>query len=403
MKKLFLSMLPLCALLSTSAQYKNDNVLFKTVYAEELCQALLENPGYLLLDVRSKGEYEDTSQSSSLNIGRMKGAKNIDTRSIGNRLNEISEYKSKPVFVYCSHSQRSRRVSKLLVDSGFTNVMNINGGMTTLHLGKANLFCKEMFETNNHYKLITPAGLCEKLRSSETVIIDIRSDSAYKGISSDAKSNARGKFNSAVHIPFTQLVSKINYDKNKNIILVDESGDQSAKAAELLYTNGYKNLSILFNGLDQWNATNTTDLPCKKTVWSNQVNYKMITIDELSDIMKNAQQVALIDLRSKDEFANVSKDSWKNIGMLKGAINIPASEFVSSSKQLTEYNDKKIVLYSVSTQPEIFNVASDLVKLGFKDVNVLIGGLFNVRWRAANIQGKSNLRELVVNIPQENL
>src|SRR6185369_15557412 len=88
-----------------------------------------KQPGYLLLDVRSEGEYEDTSMMG-MNIGRFKDAKNINVRELGQHIGELAAYKDKPVFVYCSHSQRSRRASKMLADSGFTNVININGGMT---------------------------------------------------------------------------------------------------------------------------------------------------------------------------------------------------------------------------------------------------------------------------------
>src|ERR1044071_4450127 len=117
---------------AASAQYKNDNVKFKTVDPTDLCAFLQANPGYLILDVRSKGENCDTS-SNGLNIGRIKGAKNIDVGELGGRLNEISDYKESPVFVYCSHSQRSRRASAMLADSGFTHVYNINGGMTAVY------------------------------------------------------------------------------------------------------------------------------------------------------------------------------------------------------------------------------------------------------------------------------
>src|SRR5437868_2470623 len=87
-----------------NAQYKNDNVLFKTVYTQDLCDQLSKNPGYLFLDVRSKGEYEDTSMMG-MNIGRFKGAKNINVRELGGRIGELSAYKDVPIFVYCSHSQ----------------------------------------------------------------------------------------------------------------------------------------------------------------------------------------------------------------------------------------------------------------------------------------------------------
>ena len=48
--------------LAASAQYKNDNVAFKTIDPSDLCATLEKNKGYILLDVRSKGEHYDTSQ-----------------------------------------------------------------------------------------------------------------------------------------------------------------------------------------------------------------------------------------------------------------------------------------------------------------------------------------------------
>src|SRR5689334_13711449 len=120
--------LPLILVISIAAkgQFKNDNVLYKTVDPADLCSTLEKNKGYILLDVRSSPEYADTSTSASLNLGHLKGARNIDIGQLGKRLSEIKEYKDQPVFVYCSHSQRSRRASKMLADSGYTNVFNIN-------------------------------------------------------------------------------------------------------------------------------------------------------------------------------------------------------------------------------------------------------------------------------------
>src|SRR5258705_13962998 len=107
--------LPLFLLITMSAksQFKNDNVLYKTVDPTDLCATLEKNKGYLLLDVRSPGEHFDTSTFSALNIGHLKGAINISINELDKRLAELQAYKDQPVFVYCSHSQRSRRASKL--------------------------------------------------------------------------------------------------------------------------------------------------------------------------------------------------------------------------------------------------------------------------------------------------
>ena len=46
----------------------------------------------------------------------------------------------------------------------------------------------------------------------------------------------------------------------KPILLVDEYGDESPEAAKLLFEKGYKDVSILFDGMDGWvdYTTNTT-------------------------------------------------------------------------------------------------------------------------------------------------
>ena len=83
--------------LKVEAQYKNDNVKYQTVYIEDLCAALKNNPGYLLLDVRSKGEYYDTSSSFNYNIGHLKNATNISISELQNRLNELKDADRKSV------------------------------------------------------------------------------------------------------------------------------------------------------------------------------------------------------------------------------------------------------------------------------------------------------------------
>lgn len=61
MYKLIFSAAILFISIQLKAQYKNDNVLYKTVYPEDLAKQLKANPDYLLLDVRTPGENADTS------------------------------------------------------------------------------------------------------------------------------------------------------------------------------------------------------------------------------------------------------------------------------------------------------------------------------------------------------
>jgi hypothetical protein len=52
MKKIAFLFLTALLVKTNFAQYKNDNLLYKTVYTTDLCKELNNSPGYLLLDVR---------------------------------------------------------------------------------------------------------------------------------------------------------------------------------------------------------------------------------------------------------------------------------------------------------------------------------------------------------------
>src|SRR3954454_1062414 len=115
-KKNYLPIILVMSLLAAKAQhpFKFDNTVYKTVYLNEAFRLMDSMQNYLLLDVRSPGEYADTSRTTALNIGRIKGSVNITIDSVHSRLAGLMKYKDQPVFIYCSHSQRSRRVSKFL-------------------------------------------------------------------------------------------------------------------------------------------------------------------------------------------------------------------------------------------------------------------------------------------------
>ena len=253
MKKLLLAS-TICLLVRFSfAQYINDIKLYRTVSWQQLCKELQGKEQYLLLDVRSKGEFADTSGTSNYNMGHLKGAKNISLNDLPERLAELEPYKSQTIYVHCSHSQRSRRASKLLSENGFKNVVNINGGMTQFNLERNNTVqCgPDLYETSNSYTLLSPSDVCKLLVKDKNVfILDVRKDSVFMGIATNEKLNANGHFNNAVNIPSAILKKNLNkIPPGKQILVVDDNGDTSPDAAKLLLANGLKNVAVLFNGM----------------------------------------------------------------------------------------------------------------------------------------------------------
>ena len=390
----------------SKAQYKNDNLLFKTVYPENLCKELNQHPGALILDVRSPGEYNDTSSSTGLNIGHIKGSMNIDVRQLPQQLQSLESYKDKPVFVYCSHSQRSRRASKLLADSGFNNVINVNGGMTAIRaLDHEQVPCTEtLLESKNKYAIISAAGLCKKVQShsKDILLLDVRPDSAWLHISSNSKVNAMGSFKNTRHIALSVLPSQIrDLPKNTEIVVTDNFGGDAARAAGLLNENGFRKVSVFLEGIDKWlmsyhDKTNCSDLYIPAT------QYSIISSIEFGKLLKDNNEFLVLDVRPRDEFINNAKDYYKNIGHLKNAVNIPYTELADRRKEIEAYLSKPVFVYGFSGSPEAYTAANTLVQNGFTNVKLLAGGLFNIRWTAANVAGMNQLEALVSDVPSEN-
>lgn len=397
----------LCCSVAALAQYKNDNVLFKTVFIEDLCQQLKANPNAVLLDVRSKGEYEDTSMFYGLNIGRLKNTVHLDINEMNTRWRELLPYKDKTMYVMCSHSQRSRRVSKMLSDSGFTNIVNVNGGLTTYNLlSGANDVCKDrLYETHNKYKLVSPLGLCDFMAKNKDVfIVDVRGDSAYRGIHTDERQNSLGKMNGSVNIPLATLkTSTDGVPKGKKILVVDNFGTDASQAGGLLAANGYTDVNVLFNGIDMLTTLSKQQAGCTNKLLTQNSKFQILPADDFDALMKKNNAVSIIDVRPAEEFNNQSKQAWRNIGHIRNAVNIPTAEIEQRSAEVGD-KSRPVVLYHFSGGgSDVFAAARKLTEMGYQQVYVLSGGVFNLRWRAANFKGKAHLKDYVVDIPAENL
>ena len=112
------------------ALVKKSAVTFKTIQPTEICDYISKHPDVVLLDVRTKEEFEGKRNPD---FGTLKNAINIPVQELENHLADISNLKNKEIIVYCSHSHRSPRASYILTQNGFTNVTNMAGGMSVMN------------------------------------------------------------------------------------------------------------------------------------------------------------------------------------------------------------------------------------------------------------------------------
>jgi len=81
---------------------------------------ILENEQPLLLDVRTRAEYER---------GHLAGSILIPVQELQRRAVELDAYKDRDILLYCATGNRSTVASKILIDRGFKHISNMRHGI----------------------------------------------------------------------------------------------------------------------------------------------------------------------------------------------------------------------------------------------------------------------------------
>ncbi|MBT3254387.1 MAG: rhodanese-like domain-containing protein [Candidatus Marinimicrobia bacterium] len=92
---------------------------YRELGAEEAWKIVMKNPP-LLLDVRTANEFSR---------GYIKGAILIPLQDLQARAGELEQYQNQPILIYCATGNRSTTASKILLDKGYKDVMNLRMGI----------------------------------------------------------------------------------------------------------------------------------------------------------------------------------------------------------------------------------------------------------------------------------
>jgi len=362
--------------------FKYDS-LYKTIYAKDLCGLLQKDPGIVLIDVRSAGEYSDTSQYASLNLGHLKGAINIQIEGMKKNLDTIARFKNKTIVFYCSHSQRSRRVSRLLSENGFTNFYNLNGGMTVLNqLSQDDFPCKkEWIVSGLPFKNLSFGETVALLKNqSPLLVVDVRPAAQFNNLDSNLANNT-GKIKHAINIPYTEWEQKmqgLSKYKSQPVLVYSGSGDgDAARAAASLVKNGFTNVYQQLGGITELVASQD-DI----SFVENKPAYTLLDPYRTLLLLQKKQPLIIYDTRPDDEFNNrlTGTISYKNLGHLKNAMHLPLDKFGSVTKPKDP--ETAVLLYG---HEESFKLAQSLTNQGYKHVFVL-NSFYDFVWAGFNIE-----------------
>ena len=119
MKKLVFLLLAVM-LLTACGQDKENNqgAVYVNITAEEAKQIMDTEEGYVILDVRTKEEYDQ---------GHIPGAIVISHEEIAEKAEEVLTDKDQLILVYCRSGRRSKLAAEALVELGYTNIKEFGG------------------------------------------------------------------------------------------------------------------------------------------------------------------------------------------------------------------------------------------------------------------------------------
>jgi len=95
---------------------------FKNINGEDAYKLINRDKEVVILDVRSKEEYDN---------GHIPGAKLFPVQGLSMRIDELDEYIDKPILVYCASGARSPRAVDTLIENDFSNIYHLNRGISS--------------------------------------------------------------------------------------------------------------------------------------------------------------------------------------------------------------------------------------------------------------------------------
>lgn len=104
----------------SAAQQAESGSVYKDISADELKSLIDTNKNLLVVDVREQFEYD---------AGHLANSMLIPTSEFTNRVNELP--KEKAIAVVCATGARSAQVARYLAESGYSEVYNLAGGLSS--------------------------------------------------------------------------------------------------------------------------------------------------------------------------------------------------------------------------------------------------------------------------------
>jgi rhodanese-related sulfurtransferase len=377
-------------------------VIAQTNYTEitlpELMKKKVKGQDMIIVDVRSAGEYGDTGRGKSGNIGRIRGAINInvtDLQNDPNAVHKLDAYKDKEVYLICSHSYRSRAASRVLLNNGFAHVNNVRGGMTEWYRRYDELkdYRDQLDDHEVVYKNLSPAELMNDLENGKLpLLVGIRNNPRFWWDSANVRFyNNFPQFRGAVYYDYAdslKLLAEAEKNKSRQVVLYNIVNNGAAELAEWLKLKGY-NAAYLIGGLNLFFEYAANQMNPAKTdryfTWQNDMRILTPSLYcRMSNDKDFRQNFILIDNRHDTLFNKINSGVKHDYMHIKNASNfyfgLGADEF---EKRFSDKGKQYVFINEFGSAG--MEMAAALTRKGYK-ISWLLGGYDRWEWYMNNVE-----------------
>lgn len=219
MKKIFILYALIIFMVTTCA----ETVIVKDVRGSrlEFLNSEEKKDSILVIDARPYNQYKKKHLPNAINIPK---------EEIKSKMNEVEDWKERPIYIYANNDDDSFEAAKILVENGCKVIFNAEG------------LDQYLYQTVT-YHCIRGSVFEKQIQSADVVIVDCRTKSAY-----DA-----GHIENALSIPLFELEKHFDkLPKNKKIFLYCNVGTASARMAATLSDMGYTEVYHSIDGVTEY-------------------------------------------------------------------------------------------------------------------------------------------------------
>ena len=235
-------------------------------------------------------------------------------------------------------------------------------------------------------KTISPGELAGLMNSDGLyAVVDVRERGEFNN----------GQIPNATSLPRSQIefrIAELVPNRTVAIVVYDEGGERAALAAQTLAEFGYRSVSVLEGGLNEWQkqgrpTASGVNVPSK--AFGEKVQHERripeITPEELQRFREAGADLLILDMRTPEEYARFC---------IPGGLNVPGGDVVLWAAELRRKPGRTVVVNCAGRTRSIIGAAG-FRRLGLNNVRALRNGTMGWVLAGFDLESKPSRKSLV--------